>query len=118
METKIRYYAQLISPYKNKYGGIIPTSKKIEVRTVPNKYITRLYEVYGKESKHERIPHPYIFMWSIEKAKYPEDFTELDYVKKHHEILIAYGNGSAELISLPCKLFKEVTRIVIEDEEI
>ena len=118
METKIRYYAQLISPYKNKYGGIIPTSKKIEVRTVPNKHITRLYEVYGKDSKHERIPHPYILGWSIEKAKYPEDFTELDYVKKHHEIVIAYGNGSAELISLPCKLFKEITRIVIEDEEI
>ena len=118
METKIRYYAQLISPYKNKYGGIIPTSKKIEVRTVPNKHITRLYESYGKEAKHERIPHPYIFGWSIEKANYPEDFTELDYVKKHHEIVISYGNGSAEWISLPCKLIKEISRTVIEDEEI
>jgi len=118
MKTKIRYYAQLISPYKNKYGEIIPTSKKIEIRTVPNKHITRLYESYGKESKHERVDHPYIAMWNITKAQYPEDFTELDYVKKHHEIVIAYGNGSAELISLPCKLFKEITRIVIEDEEI
>ena len=118
METKTRYYAQLISPYKDKYGEIIPTSKKIEVRTVPNKHITRLYESYGKESKHERIPHPHILRWSIEKVNYPEDFTELDYVKKHHEILIAYGNGSAELISLPCKLFKEVTKTETEYEEI
>ena len=118
METKTRYYAQLISPYKNKYGGIIPTSKKIEVRTVPNKHITRLYEVYGKESKHERVDHSYIAMWDITKADYPEDFTELDYVKKHHEILIAYGNGSAELISLPCKLFKEITKTETEYEEI
>ena len=118
MGTKIRYYAQLISPYKNKYGEIIPTSKKIEVRTVPNKHITRLYESYGKEAKHERVDHPYIAMWNITKAQYPEDFTELDYVKKHHEVVIAYGNGSAELISLPCKLFKEITKTVIEDEEI
>ena len=118
METKIRYYAQLVSPYKDKYGGIIPTSKKLNVRTVPNKYVTRLYEGYGKEAKHEIVNHPYIAMWNITKANYPDDFTELDYVKKHHEILIAYGNGSAELISLPCKLFKEITRVVIENEEI
>ena len=118
METKIRYYAQLISPYKNKYGEVIPTSKKIDVRTVPNKHITRIYECYGKEARHERVDHPYIAMWNITKAQYPEDFTELDYVKKHHEIVIAYGNGSAELISLPCKLFKEITRIKTEYEEI
>ena len=118
METKIRYYAQLISPYKNKHGGIIPTSKKIEVRTVSNKHVTRLYEGYGKEAKHERVDHPYIAMWNITKANYPDDFTELDYVKKHHEIIISYGHGSAEWISLPCKLFKEITKTETEYKEI
>ena len=118
MKTKTRYYAQLISPYENKYGGIIPTDKKIEVIAIPNGHKKCLFEKYGKDAKSERIDNTYVLAWNITKANYPDDFTELDYVKKHHEIIISYDHGSAEWISLPCKLFKEITKTETEYKEI
>ena len=95
MKEKISYYAQLLTPYKNKYNHIIPISKKISVECRPYKHIKSLYQSFGKE------------------RNLPDNFTELDYIMKYHEIIISYGNGSGEFVSVPCKLFKK--NIIIEE---
>jgi len=93
MKEKISYYAQLVTPYKNKYNHIIPTSKKIAIEYIPNKCTRSFYQSFGKE------------------RNLPEVFTELDYVMKHREVIIQYGHGSGEFESVPCRLFKKITVI-------
>lgn len=96
---KVTYYAQLVEPYVDKYGKTISPNKKIEIKTAPCKFTREFYSCFGKDAIHEDF--------SVIKVNYPEDFTELDYVKKHHEIVVQYGHGSAEFESVPCKLFKK-----------
>lgn len=98
---RVTYYAQLVEPYVDKYNSIIPTTKKIKVIDYPNEYIRDHYAFFGKDASYEGI--------RVKKADYPENFTQLDYVKKYHEIIIQYGHGGAEFESVPCKLFKKVT---------
>ena len=106
---KVIYYAQLVEPYKDKYNHIIPTTKKIDVTSRPAKFTRDHYACFGKDATCKGF--------QVIKADYPEDFTELDYVKKHHEIIVQYGHGSAEFESVPCRLFKKTiisTEIVEE----
>jgi len=116
MEKKIEYYATLVNPFKDKYGAIIPTTKKIKVKSENDIHLKNLYASYGKEARYESYDtYFYIFGSKIIKADYPDSFTELDYVLRHKEILIKYGHSNAEYESVPCKIFKKITRI---EEEI
>ena len=88
----VKYYVNLITPYKDKYGRIISTKNKISVLTVHFKE----YIYFGKCDEE--------FL-----NKFTHEFIELDYVKNYHKVLIQYGHGSGEFELVPCKLFKEVT---------
>lgn len=102
MKEKVKYFANLIEPYKDKYGSIIPTTKRFNVESKPNKNIKKFYSTFGKDAKHKNF--------QIIKANYPNSFSQLDYILKHKEIIIQYGHGSAEFESVPCRLFKEIIK--------
>lgn len=118
MKEKVEYYAQLLEPYRNKYGSYIPITKKIKVESKFNEHIKSFYESFGKDASQESVIYHFGgYSWRTKPANYPNDFTELDYVKKHKEVIIEYGHGSAEFESVPCKLFKKttITNEIIEE---
>ena len=116
MKEKIEYYATLVKPFKDKYGIVTPITREFRVSNKKSESIRSFYSQYGKEARWDCLKTNGVFMgYTIERANYPEDFTELDYVLKHKEIIVQYGNGGAEFKSVPCKLFK---RIIRTEEEI
>lgn len=111
MKENIEYYATLVEPFKDKYGIVTPITREFRVSNKKSESIRSFYSQYGKEAKWHRLKSNGPFIgYSIDKADYPKDFTELDYVLKHKEIIVQYGNSSAEFKSVPCKLFKRITR--------
>lgn len=116
MKEKIEYYATLVKPFKDKYGIVTPITREFRVSNEKSESIRSFYSQYGKEARWDCLKTNGVFMgYTIERANYPKDFTELDYVLKHKEIIVQYGNSSAEFKSVPCKLFK---RIIRTEEEI
>lgn len=83
-----KYFVKLLKPYVNKYGNTTSVNKKIYIKHILNNCLTKLYK-------------------NFTDIKTPDDFTELDFVKKHKKVLFQYGHGSGEYELVPCKLFKE-----------